>query len=153
MGFRLTVISLDPIIPHLQSDFHSVRGISDADVFDRIIEDYYDDFSKPDKFTVVKYLKEVQMSYRLLFGDNPRAHRYYRGIAHGTVSAVGLFDPYLDELCKSSSSFIHSTNSYSTKEDFPILGPRLLELQRHILQQNSGSIMMLWRDRRDMLRW
>ncbi|KAJ5729081.1 uncharacterized protein N7483_003589 [Penicillium malachiteum] len=127
-------------------DLHRFEGT----IFEKIISGYYDQYSKPDRFSSIEYLREIRISYRLLFADDWRAYRWYRRIAPSSVETLGLFDSYLDELSKPLSS---STNSYSADTDFPILGSRLIDLQNYIDRQNPGTIVMLWRDRRDMLRW
>lgn len=43
--------------------------------------------------------------------------------------------------------------TYSVRDDFPILGPRLLRLQRYSLRQQPSAMRDLWRDRRNPLQW
>lgn len=119
----------------------------------RIVSDYYDHYSKPVDFSAEGYLREIRLSYRLIFGDNKRAHDHYKHKARNRAFNLGLLDPYLDELTQDFSRARNSTDTYSVNTDFPILGPRLLALQAYINRQNPGTMTMLWRDRRDMLRW
>lgn len=119
----------------------------------RITADYYDLYSKPDDFSSMALFKEIRLSYRLIFGDDYRANRYYKKTGRRNAKKDDFFDPYLDELCRMRSKAADAKKAYSRITDFPILGPRLTLLQRYIELQNPSTIKMLWMDRRDLLRW
>ncbi|TAQ87150.1 hypothetical protein B7494_g4532 [Chlorociboria aeruginascens] len=125
----------------------------EGSTFEKTTADYYDLYSKPEHFSAIAFFKEVRLSYRLIFGDDQKAHRYYRRLYRPDANKNGFFDPYLDELCRRASNTTDSRTIYNKTTDFPILGPRLALLQGYICRQHPNTIQMLWRDRRDLLRW
>lgn len=48
---------------------------------------------------------------------------------------------------------LQESDTYSTHDDFPILGQRLLTLQRYSLRQRPSRMKDLWRDRRNPMQW
>lgn len=119
----------------------------------RITADYYDSYSKPEGFTASALLREIRLSYRLIFGDDNRAHRYFLRTARNNAKVDNFLDLYLNDLCKRVSNSTAAKTTYSKRTDFPILGPRLAVLQAYVERQNPNTVKMLWLDRRDLLRW
>lgn len=119
-------------------------------------------------------MKEVLLSYRVLFGQNPKAQRLFKKCEYKRTPGLnGQRDPLLAVLCeKSTGKGLQSLPSalwldqwrdftgtlleqdmYSVDSDFSVLGARLLELQDFILKQNAYTIWDIWRDRRNPLQW
>jgi hypothetical protein len=48
---------------------------------------------------------------------------------------------------------LQESETYSTREDFPVFGPRLLIIQKYNLRQQPSKVKDLWRDRRSPLQW
>ncbi|KAF1954829.1 hypothetical protein CC80DRAFT_416728 [Byssothecium circinans] len=122
------------------------------------LDGYYEDYNKPDDFSARGLLDEVRLSYRLLFADTRDAQQIYRRKERAQARSVthGVQDSFLDALCglKVYSTLTYPVRiTYNVESDFPIFGQRLAILQSHILSQNPNRITLLWRDRRDLLRW
>jgi hypothetical protein len=108
-------------------------------------------------------MKEVLLSYRLLFGDDKASRKLYRTRERSKATTrSGVEDePVLDSLCGLETreySFLSEMLapvrvSYSVTNDFPLLGGRLLEVQEYIAAQRPSRLSSLWRDRRDLLSW
>jgi hypothetical protein len=123
------------------------------------MNDYYGAKAKPVGFTSGAYLKEIRLSYRLLFSDKSRSRSWYQSVEKKSALARGYRDPFLNQLCalstRSESDETHadSTVSYNTTTDFPILGDRLLLIQDYVDRQQPSTVVALWKDRRDLLRF
>ena len=121
---------------------------------DRLISEYHDDFSKPAHFTGASFLKEVRLSYRLIFADDSSARRLFHSKEKKRAGQGMPPDPYLNELCrKRKTSAANERNSYSKVTDFPIFAERLSILQEYIQRQSPKSLAMIWRDRRNPSQW
>lgn len=48
---------------------------------------------------------------------------------------------------------LQESDIYSVRDDFPILGARLLILQHYNMRQQPSRVRDLWRDRRNPLQW
>ncbi|EGX90880.1 hypothetical protein CCM_07300 [Cordyceps militaris CM01] len=115
---------------------------------------------------------EVLMSYRLLFGQT-RAARKLGKTELQTIKDSYDYDQLLDCLCtnprkevvkKLPDSFwpascrgldntLQEDDSYSSQDDFPMLGSRLAAIQEFNLRQQPSRLRDLWRDRRNPLQW
>jgi len=120
----------------------------DNSTFANIVSNYYDNYSKPDKYSASQYFREMRRSYSLIFGEDKKAFKIYKSMGTAIEDEIGILDPFLTTLCEVSRGPFQST-----KSNFPVLGPRLLELQQYIERQTTMTIATLWNDRRDMLRW
>ena len=109
-------------------------------------------------------LNEVLLSYNILFRDDAKARKLYRRYERKaaqklTLSGVNLgkVDPQLDKACGYHLHWLWSNaetpmrESYSVRDDFPILGERLLRIQRFTSSIQSNRVLSLWNDRRNML--
>jgi hypothetical protein len=129
------------------------------------MNDYYDKDTRPKGFTSSAYLKEIRLSYRLLFSDNSRSRRRYQRVERKFALAEGQRDLFLDQLCALSTGIEPEDSladenhpaptraSYNTTSDFPILGERLLIIQDYMDRQQPSTVVALWKDRRDLLRF
>ena len=116
----------------------------------------YDETTRPKNFTSSAYLREIRLSYRLLFSDSTRSKRLYQRHERKRALIQGQHDPFLDDLCSlrpESTTFSASRASYNVTTEFPILGDRLLLLQDYITRQQPSTVVALWKDRRDLLRF
>lgn len=48
---------------------------------------------------------------------------------------------------------LQESETYSTRDDFTVFGPRLLTLQHYNMRQQPSKVKDLWRDRRNPLQW
>lgn len=112
------------------------------------------------------------MSYRLLFGQCCAARRLGKTMLQQMEAKHG-YDQLLVCLCtkprrevakKLSGSFwplscrdfddvLQEVDSYSSRDDFPMLGSRLTVIQEFNLRQQPSKLRDLWRDRRNPLQW
>jgi hypothetical protein len=104
------------------------------------------------------YLREVILSYRLLFGIDPNSHQAFRDeMQKWQFDGKRKYDkdPLLWRLCtchgesKKMKELLASFDGEETSklfalEDFPFLGKRLVELQRFAIWQKPNSWKMLW---------
>ncbi|KLU89787.1 hypothetical protein MAPG_08756 [Magnaporthiopsis poae ATCC 64411] len=108
-----------------------------------------------------QFLKEVLLSYRLLFGQDKKSRKLF-GAKRGPGEAAArdhLRDPFLERLCQSkrldvsrldvTCHFERERRSYEVAEDFPLLGRRLLVLQEFNMRQDSTTLREFWSDRRN----
>ncbi|KAL6409725.1 putative CmcJ-like methyltransferase [Ilyonectria robusta] len=114
--------------------------------------------------------QEVLMSYRLLFGQCRAARRLGETLLQQMEAKHG-YDQLLACLCtkprgevakKLPGSFwplscrdfndvLQEVDSYSSRDDFPMLGSRLAVIQEFNLRQQPSKLRDLWRDRRNPL--
>ena len=108
------------------------------------------------------YMSEILRSYSLLFGDDGTSRQLYRNSEKKKIKkSFGFRDIHLDILChledakKTPAAEIQmqSKISYTTKQDFPLLAPRLVRLQNFIADQSPRGFWSLWKDKRDLNRW
>jgi hypothetical protein len=107
------------------------------------------------------FLREILLSYRLLFGQDQRSRKLFRDRERSSISGSGHFDPFLDDLCGRKAAnlqpriaeLLPEQRIYSIETRFPVLGGRLLELQAYNMRQNPGKLKELWRDRRNPLQF
>ncbi|MCJ1309172.1 hypothetical protein MMC25_002828 [Agyrium rufum] len=116
--------------------------------------------------------REVILSYRLLFGQDPRSRKEFLRIEKRKVTTFeNQHDALLDVLCGKAVAGHAKTlpreiwpescvdedgklleqDVYSVALEFPILGPRLLKIQNFDLRQRPSRVRDLWRDRRNPL--
>lgn len=131
------------------------------------------DNNNHDELYISLYKREVLLSYRLLFGSS-KAQRMFRNSEQQRIPSVrGIYDPLLKILCgkphgRAVQSLpselwleswwdldgnLNEQNMYSASTDFPLFGPRLLDLQKFNLSQKPNKISDIWRDRRNTIQW
>ncbi|KAI1408048.1 hypothetical protein F5Y13DRAFT_115086 [Hypoxylon sp. FL1857] len=118
--------------------------------------------------------REILMSYRLLFGQR-RGSRQLAKVALKTLKDKegDKYDDLLDLLCthrcdskirslpvslwpvtcRTFEGDLQEENSYSSQDDFPLFGQRLVKLQEFTLRQQPSKLGDLWRDKRNPLQW
>jgi hypothetical protein len=129
------------------------------------------------------FLQEVLLSYRLLFGQDRESRALFRETQRKRLRVNDNFgDELLDSLCSDSygswlfknsikalptafwpdsclglsranESYLLEQSVYSTLSDFPVLGERLLKIQKFSYRQSPSRVRDLWRDRRNPLQW
>jgi hypothetical protein len=119
-----------------------------------------DEVMSPD---VRNLLAEVILSLRLIFRDSTRSRMnlflIFSKSKHKLIKdeQEGLDDPLLDIICAGDEKSTELQELYSDIQEgelrkiisasyFPILGPRLLDLQRLSILQNPRSLKNLWDD-------
>ena len=104
--------------------------------------------------------RETLLSYRLLFNQSPKSRKAFKAYYMRYARTAGLtnLDPLLADLSKSdcSQSLYRDISAsevaqqYSAKQEFPLLGQRLITLQKFVLSQNPSDWDGLRHDRRDI---
>ncbi|KAI9671545.1 MAG: hypothetical protein M1817_003597 [Caeruleum heppii] len=130
-----------------------------------LTEDLYTENSKStDDFSVSRLMKEISLSYRMLFRDDRSARELYRRSQRAKASIITATggrstDPHLDMLAGLDlpTSFFsprqHVRETYHADSDFPILRKRLNRIQLYVDGIQPGRLTSLWRDRRDLRLW
>ena len=104
--------------------------------------------------------REVILSYRLLFGQHSSSRSTFEKIRSKDPGFARRSDadPCLQKLCSSDCSAplyakIRASTpakQYSARKEFPLLGQRLVILQKYILDQSPSDWDGLRHDRRDI---
>ncbi|KAH8591674.1 hypothetical protein B0O99DRAFT_654337 [Bisporella sp. PMI_857] len=103
------------------------------------------------------FLIEVLCTYRLIFGQDQKSYTMF-----SSIPSLEVVDPLLKSLCGKSynKQGFYSTfevgeakAQYTASADFPLLGQRLLDLQKYMNERNPSDLRTLWYDRRDVLRF
>lgn len=118
------------------------------------------------------------MSYRLLFGQaHASRRRIEASLRKLKAESPRHYDPFLDMVCTEpgdllvqsklgsypslwptscrtfEGELLQENSTYSSEDDFPMLGQRLVGLQEFNLRQQPSQLRDLWRDRRNPLQW
>ncbi|KAJ9648288.1 hypothetical protein H2201_000590 [Coniosporium apollinis] len=106
---------------------------------------------------VTQMLREIILSYRLLFGQNKAARQRFRKLRpFDDIPAEGT-DNLLSSLCgrkHCQSTFdIPERETYDLPRDFPVLRSRLAILLRHLSNRKPRTWKELWQDKRDSASW
>ncbi|KAI9794606.1 MAG: hypothetical protein M1816_004493 [Peltula sp. TS41687] len=106
---------------------------------------------------VTRFLHEVVLSYRLLFGQTQAARQLFRSMAPFAGTPVEGHDPLLPMLCGGKSfdcsALAQDRELYRLSRDFPILRSRIAVLHQHLSSMKPRGWRELWRDRRDTAQW
>ena len=112
----------------------------------------------PRKEDIRQFLKEVLLSYRLLFGQTSSSRNFYDVIKPESKNLLEL-DNLLDSLCASETI---GRNAYNTPEDqfvyiptydFPMLHERIVPIAKELQARRPNSMIDLFRDKRDRLQY
>jgi hypothetical protein len=129
----------------------------------RITKDFYTERERPtEDFSYQNFMREVIMSYGLLFRDWRLARKHYRKEERKRASTKGNYgketvDPWLDKLCgmdlptsmvSSSLSKQGIRETYDADAEFPIFLKRLKIIQDYIEGIEPSHISSLWQDRK-----
>lgn len=117
---------------------------------------------------------EVLLSYRLIFGQTRgsrqlakaalRLERNRGADEYDELLELVCTHPYDRKLrdlpsalwpvtCRNFQGSLQEQSSYSSQDDFPLLGQRLAKLQSFTRRQQPSELWDLWRDRRNPLQW
>ena len=110
--------------------------------------------SKPE---VAQFLREVLLSYRLLFAQESQSRRAFSRLNAFKGCPEAIVDPLLGDLCgnrvKPSTCSVNERDYYRLKRDFPILRSRIAILQQHMVRCRPRGWRELWKDKRDSAQW
>ncbi|KAK3366726.1 hypothetical protein B0T24DRAFT_558001, partial [Lasiosphaeria ovina] len=111
--------------------------------------------------------REVLLSYRLLFGQSSRSRKLSLKLLENLKESsrhpdckISLPPPLQQvpipyELFHASNldfdNSLVESDTYSSQDDFPYIGPRLLAVQQYNLRQQPSRIRDLWQDQRNPL--
>ena len=102
-------------------------------------------------------MKEIVLSYRLLFGQDLKSRRIFTKTNAFSESSQHVRDPWLDLLCTGKSMQLPAgcveRDFYRMNRDFPILHSRIAVLQHHMISYRPKSWVELWKDSRDSAQW
>ena len=101
-------------------------------------------------------LREILLSYRLLFGRSKKSRALFRLTDPYAGLSNNARDPILASLCSSRSCHLldlPETGRYNLPRDFPILRYRIAMLQRHLSRTAPRTWTQLWSDKRDSAQW
>lgn len=102
-------------------------------------------------------LREILLSYRLLFGQSKESRRVFRSSKPFEDVPAEAHDPLLHPLCarKSFDAFGigKPDRTYRVERDFPMLRNRLATLKRQLSVSKPRGWKELWRDKRDSAHW
>ncbi|KAL3422643.1 hypothetical protein PVAG01_06799 [Phlyctema vagabunda] len=160
----LTLFSL-PSFAHLIYSRNSILAGMMDDL--RITQNEQQDTVNISPFTADNLLREVLLSYRLIFGVSSSSWREFRRVnSQGEMCQIEGNpppDPLLGILCgqKWTSSvpkaIYHQLNanplSSTYASEFPLLGKRLYDLHEFVQRQQPNTLRDLWFDRRDITKW
>jgi hypothetical protein len=108
---------------------------------------------------ITQFLREVLLSYRLLFAQCKESRRMFRNCPSLEKAGVAkhLRDPYLLQLCGRKSydvsPWIQEKHDYCVEEDFPILCEQILALRKLLEKHRARGWMQLWRNRQYTEQW
>lgn len=109
---------------------------------------------------ITDFLREVLLSYRLLFGQTKRSRQSYRKNMRSNVLKEfpgQCDDPLLPLLCGRKSVDIlvqeKERTVYRLSRDFPMLRFRLAVLKKQVAMSRPRGWKELWRDKRDSAQW
>lgn len=103
---------------------------------------------------VTQLLREVMLSYRLLFGQNKQSRKLFgqQSMRRQTGS-----DGFLHQLCAKSrmatEGMVRDKESYRLTCDFPILRQRIAILQHQLSHVKPRGWRAIWSDRRNSVQW
>ena len=152
----------------LSMSVSSPRPVTLLLTFTRITKDFYTEHECPtEEFSPQNLMKEIILSYGLLFHDWRLARKIYRKEERNRTSTMILYgranvDLWLDKLCGMdlpTSIFSSMWSKYSIREtydansQFPILSGRLKIIQDYIEGIQPSRFASLWNDRRDLRLW
>ncbi|EMD90821.1 hypothetical protein COCC4DRAFT_159196 [Bipolaris maydis ATCC 48331] len=102
-------------------------------------------------------LREILLSYRLLFGQNKASRRLFRSLTPFKDLPERCKDHSLSELCgRKQINFgtqLPERDSYILSKDFPILRSRLATLAYHFSNKRPRTWKELWNDKRNSASW
>ncbi|KAI9708938.1 MAG: hypothetical protein M1820_003632 [Bogoriella megaspora] len=105
---------------------------------------------------VTQLLKEVILSYRLLFGQDAKSCRLFRKLKpFDGIPAEGK-DTLLSDLCGRQThdlALATQRDIYRLRRDFPMLRSRLTRLVAYLERKRPRTWRELWVDKRDSASW
>lgn len=103
--------------------------------------------------TITEILREILLSYRLLFGQKRVSRNFFRRLAKSEPSLLQNPDAFLHSICTTKLFFHmsvpHDQLVYRADSDFPVLGERLKLLQKELRGTKPKNWRDLIRDKRD----
>ncbi|KAI4654996.1 uncharacterized protein J4E78_007176 [Alternaria triticimaculans] len=143
----------------------------------KLSEGVYSGANRAGSITHKKLFDEILLSYRLIFAEDRHSRKVYHKREQRMSYRWGTNDSTLNELCESvradqessadaktplASLFSRerwltratpTTFSFNKRRMFPILRPRLEQIQEYMLRRQPNQMWTLWIDRRDKPKW
>lgn len=109
------------------------------------------------KMEVTKFLQEILLSYRLLFGQSKESRHLFQSLKVFESEPVDMHDTLLPKLCQQKNISLpplcNEREYYRLSRDFPILRSRIANLQHQMLSVKPRSWREIWNDKRDLAQW
>ena len=109
-----------------------------------------------DEEDVTDLLREILLSYRLIFGQNKRSRAQFRKLRPFSCVPDGQ-DQLLSQLCGRKRFDcpmpLTERDEYDLIRDFPHLRSRIVRLSGYASSKRPRSIRQLWEDKRDSTAW
>ncbi|KAG9254827.1 uncharacterized protein F5Z01DRAFT_681336 [Emericellopsis atlantica] len=106
---------------------------------------------------VTELLREILLSYRLLFGQSRRSRSLFRKLQPFARIPPEGHDSFLSLICGKKSLncpiALVEREEYDVAGDFPHLRSRIVRLASYASNKKPRSIRQLWRDKRDSTTW
>ncbi|TRX96271.1 hypothetical protein FHL15_002995 [Xylaria flabelliformis] len=133
------------------------KAAAEAGIIYACSSDNFDNHYWGTEQDVSQLLKEVLLSYRLLFGQNIRSRRLFQKLSPFQGMSPNVRDNLLTQLCTRKDSDmpfeIIQRDSYELARDFPHLRTKIVRLNNHLNQKKPRSWAELWLDNRDSASW
>ncbi|EPS38798.1 hypothetical protein H072_7423 [Dactylellina haptotyla CBS 200.50] len=106
-----------------------------------------------------QYLSEILLSYRLLFGQDPKSRQLFRRLNPFSDYPKSITDNVLVSLCQKTqtpdllSNLITEKRGYSATDDFAYFRDKLLVLTRLLEDTEPGDVLDVWMDKRNLVQW
>lgn len=111
----------------------------------------------PDSDDIDQMLREIILSYRLMFGQVKRSRKAFRSLQPFQDVPKALQDSFLLELCGRRSldvsPWVTEKENYHLPDDFPILRDRISTLQELLASQHTRGFRQVWRNRQYTEQW
>ncbi|EFQ99405.1 hypothetical protein MGYG_02417 [Nannizzia gypsea CBS 118893] len=115
---------------------------------------------RANKEEISHFLREVLLSYRLIFGQSAKSRKLFRQLSRSQGVAKGHVDSVLPLLCTRKQlpfmqglEFPVDKAVYFAAQDFPILHERIEIIAKELRDKKPTSVADLIRDRRDTLQF
>lgn len=106
---------------------------------------------------ITELLREILLSYRLLFGQSRRSRSLFRRLRPFQRIPQEAHDQFLSLICNRKHFDCPITlierEEYDLAGDFPHLRSRIVRLNNYASSKKPRSIRQLWRDKRDSTAW
>jgi len=108
---------------------------------------------------ITELLREILLSYRLIFGQNKRSRAVFRRLRPFAGVSKEEEDPFLSQLCGRKRPdypgdiTLVEREEYDLAGDFPHLRSKIVRIHGYASSRKPRSLRQLWMDKRDSTAW